>query len=544
MVRRSVSRGVLLLLCLIYLTTSAAATSTTYNVRDDGAVADGKTLCTAALQKTIDRCAAAGGGTVCLPAGTYLSGTLFLKSHVTLYLEAGTTLLGSPDPKDYPKHRPAVRSYTDNYVNQSLIAGENLERVAICGRGTINGNGAAFRWKEYKDRPYVIRLVKCRDVLVEGITLRDSPMWMEHYLACDRVRVHGIRVFNHASYNNDAIDIDGCHDVAVSDCFFDTDDDALTLKSTLDRACDNITINNCVISSHCNAFKLGTESNGGFKNITLTNCAIVSPRYSKVMYGMQRGLAGIALETVDGGLLENITISNVTIRGVNVPIFLRLGDRARPFTTDGPKPAVGTFRNVSISNIIATDVGRVGCSITGLPDHPVQNVALANLQLQFEGDGDKKLVDKDVPEHPARYPESAMFGDLPAYGLYCRHVRGVRLSGLQFSTIRPDARHALVCDDVHDLELDSLTAPAAPNAAALVRFHQVQDALLRGCRPGALETFLKLDGDATRRIALIGNDFTAVQRVIDAGADVPADALHEAANASPLRGETALPLTR
>ena len=535
MIHRNSALGVVLVLLLVCSTAMALTTPPTYNVRDDGAVADGKTLCTVALQKTIDRCAAAGGGTVYMPAGTYLSGTLFLKSHVTLHLDAGATLLGSPDLKDYPRHRPAVRSYTDNYFDQCLISGENLQYVAICGRGTINGNGAAYHRpkKEYKDRPFVIRLVKCQDVLVEGITLRDSPMWMEHYLACDRVRIRGIRVFNHVTYNCDGVDIDGCHDVAISDCFFDTDDDAVCLKSTFDRACDNVTVSNCVISSHANAFKLGTESNGGFNNITLTNCAICSPRYTKIVNAIQRGYSGISLETVDGACLENIAISNVAIRGVDVPIFLRLGDRARPFMADGPRPAVGTLRNVSISNIVATGMGRTGCSISGLPGHPVENVSLKDLQLEFDGGGDKELINKQVPEHSDRFPNSDMFGPLPAYALYCRHVRGLKLGGLRLSAIAPDARHALVCDDVRDLEIDGLTVTAAPGAAPLVRLNQVQNALLRGCRPAALETFLKLDGDATRRIVLVGNDFTAVQRVVDAAPDVPADALREAANVPP-----------
>ena len=139
-----------------------------------------------------------------------------------------------------------MRSYTDNYVDRSLIAGENLQNVAIRGRGTIDGNGGKFRWPQYLTRPYAIRLVHCRDVLVEGVTMRNSAMWMQHYLACDRVAMRGVTVYNHATYNNDGLDIDGCHDVCVSDCIFDSDDDAITLKSTLDRACENVTITNCI----------------------------------------------------------------------------------------------------------------------------------------------------------------------------------------------------------------------------------------------------------------------------------------------------------
>jgi polygalacturonase len=404
--------------------------------------------------------------------------------------------------------------------------------VILRGSGTIDGNGGAFRWKEYRDRPYVIRLVKCQDVTIEGLTLRDSPMWMQHYLACDRVRIRGLRVFNHASYNNDGLDLDGCHDVTVSDCLIDSDDDAIVLKSTLDQACENVTITNCVLSSHANAFKLGTESNGGFKNIAFSNSVILSPRFSQSMYGIQRGLAGIALETVDGGHLENVVISNITITGVNVALFLRLGDRGRPFLPDGPKLPVGSFRNVSISNITATKTGRTGCSITGLPGSEVQNVTLSDISFEYEGGGKRELAEKEVPERPDAYPESRMFGELPAYGLYCRHVRGLTLRNVRLNTVAPESRHAVVCDDVRELTVEGLSVPATTkDAASVLRFSQVQDAQVRGFRArGAVDVLLKLDGELTQGVALLGSDFTLVRRIVDSASNVPADAIRQAGN--------------
>lgn len=505
-----------------------AAAPAAFDVAADGAVADGNTLCTDSLQRTIDRCAAAGGGTVHFPAGTYLTGTLVLRSNVFLELAAGATILGSPDPKQYPVRASVMPSYTDNYVRQALIAGENLQRVGIRGQGTIDGQGAAFRWKEYRDRPYAIRLVGCADVSIEGITLRSSAMWMQHYLGCDRVRIRGIRVFNHVSYNNDGIDIDGCHDVAISDCHIDSDDDALCLKSTIDRACENVTITNCVLSSHANAFKMGTESNGGFKNVTFSNCVILSPRFSQSIYGVQRGLGGIALECVDGGALENIAISNVSIRGVTVPLFLRLGNRARPIQADRPKPAVGLFRNVTIENVVATGVGRTGCSITGIPGALVQNVRLANVTLEFEGGGKRELIDRPVPEREDAYPEGRMFGELPAYGLYVRHAQGIEISGFRVSTREPDARHAIMCDDVRDVALAGLSAPAAAGAAAMVRLTNVEDAALSDIRiRGSADTAVRIDGGATRRIELSGPRSAGLRAEL--APEVPRDAVKSAA---------------
>jgi len=527
MILLRLTRVVMVVSAALTLASAAAmAAEADFDVRRFGAVEGGKALSTAAIQRAVDEVAAAGGGTVVLPPGRWLSGTVRLRSRVTLLLEAGCTLVGSTDLKDYPEQRPAVRSYTDNYVTQSLIAGEGLEGVAIRGPGCIDGSGAAFRRKEYLARPYVIRLVGCRGVLVEGVTLRDSPMWMQHYLACEHVTIRGITVSNHVSYNNDGLDIDGCTDVSISDCRIDSDDDALCLKSTLDRPCRAVRIANCLLSSHCNALKMGTESNGGFQDITISNCVILAPRLSQPMYGKARGISGIALEIVDGGRLDGVAVSNIVIRGVTVPLFMRLGNRARPFAKDGPRPPVGTFRNVRISHVIATEAASVGCALAGIPGHPLQDVTLSDVRLVFEGGGKREDAARDVPEKEADYPEALMFGALPAYGLFARHVRGLKLSGVELAAEKADARPAIVCDDVEGLRLDGLEAAAWPGAPALVRLKDARSALLTGCRPQAPEgLFLRIEGAATRRIVLLPNDLSAAGRAVETAADVPAGAV-------------------
>ncbi len=434
-----------------------------YDIRDYGAAPGGAMLCTAAIQKAIDACAAAGGGTVRLAGGKFLSGTIHLRSHVTIEVAAGAALLGSTHLADYPHNTPALRSYTDNYVDQSLIAGENLDDIGLVGRGLIDGQGSRFRWTRRmppyeKDRPFVIRLVNCRDVLVEGLRLQDSAMWMQHYLGCERVTVRGIHVWSYHNQCNDGIDLDGCKDCTVSGCVFESGDDAITLKSTFERPSRSIVISNCVARSHCNAIKMGTESNGGFKNITITNCVC------------RAGLSGIALELVDGGTLENVAVSNLAIDGATVPIFLRLGNRARPIGKATPTPGVGTFRNVVLSNIVASGVSKIGCSITGIPGHPIENVQLSNIQITFEGGGTRAEAAAKVPEHEDHYPECTMFGTLPAYGFYCRHVAGLELRGVQLRTARPDLRPAVMGDDAQHLVLDGLDVyPAASAAVRLIR---------------------------------------------------------------------------
>ncbi|MFB3787602.1 MAG: glycoside hydrolase family 28 protein [bacterium] len=486
-----------------------------YSVKHYGASGDGKQMDTQAIQAAIGAAAEAGGGTVYFPAGTYLSATLFLKNRITLHLEAGATLLGSPDPAVYPETRPKIRSYTDNYVTQSLIYGEDLEDVAITGRGAIDGQGAAFQWKEYRRRPYIIRLISCRNVLIEGVTLRNSAMWMQHYLACENLTVRGISVFNHVTYNNDGIDVDGCRAVRIADCVFDSDDDALCLKSTTGRPTEDVTITNCVLSSHCNAFKMGTESNGGFTDITATNCVIRPPRYSRSTYGNQRGLAGIALEIVDGGALDRVSISHFTMQGISAPIFLRLGNRARPYEAGMPKPAIGSFQNVQISHITATGVSHIGCSITGLPEGKIKHVTLSDLDLEFEGGGTAEDARRDVPLKPEAYPESSMFGVLPAYGFYCRDVEGLTFRSITLRRASPDARPALVCGAVRDLVLEDVAVQGPEAEFPALAFQRVENAWLRGCRAlSPLAVFLRVS-DGTRDVSLTGCDLRSARNAVE-----------------------------
>jgi hypothetical protein len=509
------------------------------NPRDLGAVPDGKTLCTEAIQKAIDQCSAAGGGTVYFPPGTYLTGTVILKSHVTLHLEANATLLGSANLADYPVIKPkAVESRTNLYNLRSIIYAENLDGISIVGRGTIDGNGASFKDKAHDGRrPLMLRVIDCRDVLVENIQMQNSGFWNQHYLACKRVRLQGVRIFNHATYNVDGVDIDGCRDFVVSNCFIDTDDDAVCLKGTSELPCENVLIDNCVISSHCNAIKMGTDSSGGFVDVVISNCTIVAPRDSKVIYGFQRGISGISLELVDGGRMDRIAVSNVTIDGVETPIFVRLGNRGKGFTIEDskeekPRP-IGTLRNVSFSNVIATRAGKTGCSIVGLPDHPVENVSLSNVTIRSEGGGKSEWASNVIKEHANEYPEATMFGKLPAHGLYCRHVKGLMLTDLRLLTDGPDGRHALVMDDVQEANVSGLSCSRTAAGMSAVRLVQARNVLLRGCQPEAEGVFLRLEGKDTAGVALIGNDFSRVKKAVDSAKEVDPAALRSAGNVEP-----------
>ena len=506
------------LLC-IFTTTCVFGADNTYDVRNYGAKPDGKTICTKSIQKAIDECAKRGGGTVYFPPGTFLSGTIYMKSNVTLRLDTGSILLGSTNLKDYPPTVQAFRSYTDNYTDKSLIYGENLQHIAITGSGIIDGQGRPFKGP-YKVRPYMIRFIQCRNVLVKDVTIQNSPMWVQHYLACDDVRIDGITVRSRVNGNNDGIDIDSCHRVIISNCNISSGDDAIVLKSTSARPCRNVVVSNCVLSSHCNALKMGTESNGGFENIVITGCTIYDTR-----------LAGVALEIVDGGTMDRIVVSNITMNKVGAPIFIRLGNRSRPFKKDMEKPGMGVMRNITISDIESTGANETGCAISGLPGHAIENVTLSNIRLSFAGNGNKEDAARAVPEKPTSYPEYSMFGRLPAYGFYCRHVKGLKLLNVQLQLAAADKRHAIVCEDVEDALIDSLDATFSAGASSMVRLTNIKGAFIRGCRPPAgTGTFLKLEGAKSKGVTLVANDLSRVRRVVEMASDVPKAALAEIAN--------------
>jgi len=516
---------------LILLSTAALAVGqNVHDIRDFGAKLDGKSPCTQAIQDAVDKCAVDGGGTVYLPPGTWVTGTVYLQSRVTIRLETGCTLLGSKAKSDYGRARKLRGTKNETFSYWAIFAGKNLHDVAIRGRGTIDGQGGNFKYKG-GPRPKNIYLENCRDVLIQGVRLRNAGSWMQHYRNCDRLTIRDIAVFNHVSYNNDGLNVDSCRDVVIAGCMVDSDDDAIVLKSLSLKPCENVAISDCVISSHCNSIKMGTESGGGFRNITVTNCTICSPRYSKVIYGRQRGLAGIALEIVDGGTLDRVAVSNITIKGVSVPIFMRLGNRARLYEKDQAKPGVGKFGNVVVSDIVATDCSGIGCSITGLTGHPIENVTVSNVNLGFDGGGTKEDASRKIPERAASYPESTMFGTLPAYGFYCRHVKELKLHNVRLQTAEPDQRHAVIFDDVQRAVVESLDAPYAAGAAGMIRLDDSRNIYIRNCQPPSdTEIFLDVRGVRTNDIMLFANDFSSVKEVVHKAPDVPESALVLRAN--------------
>ena len=425
------------------------------SIADHGARPGLPGIQTAAIQSAIDACSAAGGGTVLVPAGLYETGTLILRSHVTLHLDNGATLKGSPYIGDYPEVAGGFTDAVGQKRNRCLVYANGATGAAITGHGTIDGNGSAFGYEE-DGRPFMVRFVNCTDVKVTGVTLKDSPGWVSHYLGCENVLIHGITICSHTNGNNDGIDVDSCRRVRISDCDIDTGDDAICIKATRATASEDIVVTGCRISSVWGALKLGTESAGDFRNIIFSNIII------RNTHG-----GGLKLISMDGCNMENVIAENLIMDNVSGPIFIRLGARLRRYFEDEPARPVGSIRGVSIRNIRIKvwEEGyplygklprKAGIIVTGIPGHPIGDVTFENLRVDFPGAG--KLSEAPVPELETEYPEFPTFHPLPSWAFYVRHVEELTLRSCHVSSREPDPRPAFHFEDVRSRNVHEVTA--------------------------------------------------------------------------------------
>ena len=473
---------------LLALFMSASVISQTkgsvYNVKTFGAIGDGKNLDSKAINKAIDSAAAAGGGTVYLPAGNYLSGSIHLKSNISLYIDQGATIIASDDDVYDHAEQTVNTTYQDyghSHFHNSLVWGEDVHDVSILGPGTIYGKGLLRDYK--KGSPIAdkaLTLYKCRNIIIRDVTFAHGGWFAILATGVDNLTIDNLKM----DTNRDGMDIDCCRNVHVSNCSVNSPyDDGICLKSTFAlgfaRATENVTITNCQVSGYdegsfldgtykrtsqpeyglhpTGRIKFGTESNGGFKNVVISNCAFDYCR-------------GLALETVDGALLEDVSISNITMRDItNSPIFLRLGARMR-----GPQGTpVGELRRVTISNVRVYNADpEYGCQITGIPGHDIKEIDLNNIRIYYKGGG--KASDKPVPEQEKNYPEPGMFGPMPAYGFYIRHVSGIKLRDVEVSYLDEDARPAFVLDDVKAADIHNIKGQTAKGVDEIKRLNAKQ----------------------------------------------------------------------
>lgn len=449
-----------------------ASTSTkVYNIKDFGAIGDGVAMETKAIQASIDACHDAGGGVVRVPAGDFQFGTIKLKSNVTLSLDYGANLLGSTDKADYT---------TDGIVNpreggpHCLIYANGATNVSIEGLGVIDGRGTAenfprdrSRGKNRGLRPRLLRMNNCDGFRFSGVTWKRPAFWGLHLVDCKNIHFDAVKIqFRNNNFNNDGLDLDGCENVLIENCDIDSGDDAICLKSSK-NPCRKIVVRRCKVSSNTAALKFGTSSRGGFIDVKVTNC-----------YFYDCPMGAIKLQLVDGGRLENVDISRITMKNVGSPIFIRLGNRGSTFSkNERKKTPVGTLKNIRISEIVAevtiedrekairatyknikaedapgvTDKEKSKAGpimITGIPGHYIENVVLENVNISYPGNGTEEDAKRVVAEDENRYPEQYFFGVLPAWGAYIRHAKNVQFKNVNLTTRSADQRKKYVLDDV------------------------------------------------------------------------------------------------
>lgn len=466
---------------------SLNAKANDYNIIDYGAVPDGITTNTLAIQNAINSASADSNGNVIIPKGRFVTGTIELKSGVTLHLSKGAVLLGSVNILDYY----FLSQTTATYHWKSLILAVAARDVKITGQGIIDGRGSQlalnidslfysgqldsslYQLKEKRPvahaRPQLLQFVKCKNVTISNLTIKNAASWVQTYDLCHNVLIDKIRVESVAYWNNDGIDIIDCKKVRITNSYINSSDDGICLKSYKRKndflaICDSIYVSNCTIRSSASAVKLGTSSFGGFKNIVIENIKV---------YDTYR--SAIALESWETGILENILVQNVKATNTGNAIFIRLGKRDK-FN----HLPMGTLKNVIIKNISASIPYRqpdfnyplrgpilpyfhniFPVSITGIPEGKVENVLLENIKITYPGNGLKIYAYSpitrlnEIPENEGDYPEFSMFGELPAWGIYVRHVDDLTMRNVKMKIKQPDYRPAMVFDDVSNLFLDN-----------------------------------------------------------------------------------------
>ncbi|MBS1857491.1 MAG: glycoside hydrolase family 28 protein [Acidobacteria bacterium] len=484
------------------LLSGVCAYAAAFDVKAFGAKGDGKTPDRDSINRAIEAASAAGGGTVQFPAGTYLTGSIRLRSHITLQLDAGAILEASPDPAAYDPAEPneftRFQDFGHSHWHNSLIWGEGLDNVAIVGHGLIDGTKGLTRGERGADKAIALKL--CRNVTLRDFSILSGGHFGILATGVDNLTIDNLRI----DTNRDGIDVDSCRNVRIANTSANTpNDDAIVLKTTFAlgafRPTENVTIVNCFVSGYdigslldgtykrtvtrapdrdgpTGRVKLGTESNGDFRNIVISN----------VVFDRSRGLA---LESVDGARIEDVAISNITMRDVsNAPIFIRLGSRMR--APEGTP--VGSIRRVHIANVVAYDADpRYASIVSGIPGHDVEDVTLTNIRLVYRGGLNLDQVAKEppdlvntfffrasggvppreafaTPEREKEYPEPSMFGLVPASGFFIRHARGIELNDVHLVQMKEDHRPPLVLDQARDILLERVTAAPPAGVPSLV----------------------------------------------------------------------------
>ncbi len=491
------------------------------NVHASGAVGDGRTLETRSLQAALDICRQQDGGTVFIPAGRYLTGTLFLHSNTTLHLDSGAVLLGSEDPADYPV-MPGRWEGAEQETHAPLITGQNLHNVAVTGRGIVDGRGETWwnRWKENTldyPRPRLISLADCENVLVEGITLQNSPAWTLHPVRCTNVSVRGVTILNPAdSPNTDGINPDSCCAVRISDCHISSGDDCIAIKAGSENErpdrrapARDITIANCTLERGHGGIVIGSETSGDIRHVAVSNCVFV---------GTDRGIR-IKSRRGRGGTVEDIRASNLIMRGVLCPFtvnpYYSCGAQGNPRVSEkNPLPLdEGTprIRRIHLSQITAREVQYAAGFVYGLPELPLEDIFLSDVSIELAADSE------------AGFPEMAEgLERIRQGGFFLRHTNRLTLQNIEISG---QSGPAFRVQDSSDVFLHSCGSPAPDPGSPVVSMSNVSNAVLQACHAGAdTEAFLFLEGVRSRNVSLHGISRLRARKPLELAPGIPPEA--------------------
>lgn len=509
-------------------------TTARFDIRRYGAVGDGKTVNTAAIQQAIDACSAAGGGRVVFDGGRYVTGTIYLKSNVILTIEVGSALLGSPVIADYTTDTHRNMYAGEPHMDRCLIFARDAENIGLEGRGTIDGQGKSFpnAGDTRRNRPMMIRFLRCRNIVVRDLFLSAPAAWTTAFLYCSDIVVDGVRIVSRANVNGDGLDFDGCQNVVVSNSTFDNSDDSICLQGSLvEYPTRNIVITNCVMTSRWAAIRIGLLSHGDFQDITVSNC---------VFHDMTG--EALKIQMTEGGRMENLLFSNIIMRNVPRPVFITFN--SFPMRIDSPREPrpLQSLRNLVFSDMRIESTIKVNgpqhsfIFITGLPGHPVENVSFNNIHFTAPGTGTKEHADKRViAEFTNVRPESREIAPaLPSYGFYAHHVKGLVVNNMTLEAATPDARPALICDDVENVRLSGLRVSGMEGIDHLIRLQHTLGAFVTGCEAVTpCRAFVRVDGETSAGIGLVSNDLRRATLATEAGAEVAKTAVTLAANLGP-----------
>lgn len=493
-------------------------------VNDFSGVGDSRTVNTKAIQDAVDYCSDRGGGIVIFLPGVYKSGTIYLKSNVTLQIDNGVQLIGSENIDDYPDQVSELPTYDKpDLTSKALIYAEGQENIAITGYGIINGNGdlidrnsgrKGYLAPSFKYRPRIIHIRDCDRVLIDGVKLTNSGSWVQTYQQCTNLVINGIyvdskenpdiekpiREYEVLHRNTDGLDIVDCRFVSVSNSHISSGDDAICIKSfSPDQQCSNITISNCHFSSNATGIKIGTETAGNIQDIIIDNCTVYDCRGE-----------GIGIMSVDGASIRRVSLTNITLQNIKrSAIFIRLHTRNRSYGRHARVNKNPTIDGVVLENIQGSRLSSVGCSITALDDFQIKNVVFNNVNLSF--DGAEAESNQEIPEIVDGYPVGNMFGPtLPAYGFYIKNVQGLTMSSLKLRTEKADTRPAIIAGSSSDLRIDELYVGNPSLADEIIRFNDIKNSIISDAKISMeIPVFVSIKGEASRGITLRNNTISS-----------------------------------